>query len=185
MLKQPLRRKTPLKSTHAKGIAMRKHILSSVFFLILSFTLCAIYAKTSNPKGCISEGFSFDHQVLVLNPSLKSNIFLIYNNSQQPTLITLEQGQHYPFPNHLKSILFQKKWSSLATMDTHTLRFHCYASGNDAPNAKPLGCQSILHVCQYKNTRFGENNKGTYWVVSNQTLNQTVKQTIKKGIILR
>ena len=177
--------KTTLKSIDAKGIAMRKYILFFLFFLTTSLLKCEIYAKAFNPKGCISEGFAFDHKTLVLKPALKSNIFLIYNNSQQPTLITLKQGQHYPFPNHLKNILFQKQWSSLATMDSHTLRFQCYAASDHPQASEALDCQHILHVCQYKNTRFGENNKGTYWVVSNHTLNQTVKKTIKKGIILR
>lgn len=172
-------------------------MLVSFLLLVISMTVIAeetFPAEVENVEktkeffpGCQEVGHDFRNGNLVLTPiqveAYSQTIFFLHNTSYERIKVKYDHDNGNPLYPLWEVSIKPNRWVSFAT-DKRELGFKCYEDFNFG-HGDEINCGSVLQVCQFPRSKFGEHNKGNYWIPSNKPKYQTRNDAIRYGILLR
>lgn len=179
-------------------------IISSL--LLLHYQL--IQAKDSSlPTGCKRIGYLFSHKIVVLYPkkfNKKQGLYFFYNktSSEIVNLYQMRTGNE-PFTMYLNNVINVNEWGGFSSNESK-VKFICTIKKEDKSKSKEtkfstnnllttnnsqygriVNCYDVLDVCQFPNVKYANNNEGSYWAVTSNSLENAIQEIIEQGILLR
>lgn len=114
----------------------------------------------------------YDQTIFFIHNIYSDTIQLKYHRTEKTALHPLWQAK-----------VNYNRWAVFAT-DQQGLIFSCYDDYGSGEGQR-IDCGSAIEVCQFPRAKFGEHNKGNYWVTNNQSKKGARNAAIRKGVLLR
>lgn len=144
---------------------------------IMGISLCFLLLAVSGangkelrfPPGCYPMGYKFKYYNLILKPTARyhpQTVYLIHNISNQSVKLFQARSGDDPYIMHNNTTIGANTWSVLAT-DEKEIKYICANGGEDILKIKVVNCSKMLEICEFPRTRFGDNNRGNYWIAQN------------------
>ena len=157
--------------------------------LLAPTQLLAKSAKEKKPRfpmGCFPVGYKFKYHTLTVTPTAKyhpQTIFLVHNLAGFPVHIRQIHTGDKPYVIHINTTIKPRFWSVLAT-DEKKLKFICTVNKKGIKLEQIIDCGKVLELCEFPNTRFGDNHRGNYWIHQRSTGNSAKRATKYHGVLL-
>ncbi len=138
------------------------------------------------PRGCMQEGYQFKYQLLYLYPPKAGNndsVYFIFNHSNSNITIYAMSDKNSPSMTLFNNQIRARQWGVFST-DLPMMRFACTIKNAKFAYGELVDCEKHLKVCEYSNVKYGQNNRGNYWMVESTTRNSAVRQAIRYGVLL-
>ena len=140
----------------------------------------------SFPAGCRQVAHDFKLNVLTLYPPAagqRHSMYFLHNTNSK----TIKLHQQLPDDENnvpMNESINANKWAVLSS-DVKELKFICTEKVWRKPHGKIINCGDTLRVCEYTNVKYGLNNQGNYWAVSNISKRGAMRAVNRQGILLR
>lgn len=138
------------------------------------------------PRGCMQEGYNFDYRMLYLHPQSAGghdSVYFLFNQSGQGVTLRMMSGEKKPNVSLFNNRINARAWGVFST-DMKKVRFICTVRSNKFAYGEVVDCAKHLKVCEFSDVKYGQNNRGNYWMVSSSTRNGAVRRAIRYGVLL-
>ncbi|OGO94060.1 MAG: hypothetical protein A3F41_04725 [Coxiella sp. RIFCSPHIGHO2_12_FULL_44_14] len=142
--------------------------------------------KRQYPYDCTPEGFQFSNFTVQLHPVAKyhpQTIYFFHNISDKTIHILQTNMGNDPYIMNMRTTMKPKMWSVLAT-DEKNVSLICTMPNEKLPHDQVINCKDLLEICEFTHTKFGDNHRGNYWVVENNTMMGAKSATRHHGVLL-
>lgn len=142
--------------------------------------------KLRYPYDCTAENYYYHYYTLILNPSQKyeaQSIYFVHNTSSKIINLLQTKNGDEPYIMHMKTTIKPNMWSVLA-MDEKQISIICTWKNEKASREEVLNCKNLLDICEFTHSKFGDNHRGNYWVVENNTMMGAKRATRYHGVLL-
>ncbi len=143
--------------------------------------------KLPFPSGCFQRGYSYKYHVLTLTPTAKhhpQSLYFIKNISSNSVKISQIRVSDKPYIMHNVTTIKPHLWSALAT-DIKVSKFICTRKSRHDKHDDIIDCKNVLSICEFPHSRFGENHRGNYWVMTNRGSHTNLRNAVRyHGVLL-
>jgi len=172
----------------------QRQLLKGLLLSILLPGICLGAVKKENeedsnrfPLGCKPVGSRFELRTLHILPKEvgeQQSLYFFHNESNKPVKLYQMRAVDNPGNLYLNHVISGSHWGALATSEPD-LRYACAIDDGKTPGGLLVDCASVLRVCEFARVKFGLNNRGNFWFVSNGARNSAVRDVTAYGIIPR
>jgi hypothetical protein len=162
-----------------------KIIITTLSLLFCTTTFAAL-KPLQLPKGCHDEGYSFHHQALTLFPARAGNndsVYFVYNNSGSTINLYQLKSANTHMGLNINNKLRPYNWGVYSS-DEALVRFACSIPSTKYTYGKLTDCRANLKVCEYTHVKYGQNNRGNYWMSRSTTKNGALRRVNRLGVLL-
>ncbi len=154
----------------------------NLFFFLIIFGVSAAKAGIHFPTKCISQGFKFQSQQLILHEARNDEpeLYLFYNQSKIPLLLTHPQERGGASAGW-DSLLNPGKVSAFL-VNRPDFAVSCGRWRKNSATT-PDDCARVLMACRYSTITITQQQMiGTFWVGENKPLNELLAIITQRGI---
>lgn len=164
-------------STYIQGFLI---VVSSL--LLLTIGCSGISSESDNPEGCVSEGYEFKNNKLIINQSSSNqSLYLLHNISDQSFWLNHVMPTDPGASAGWASELNIDKWSAIA-MNKKKFEMNCTIL--ESAEVKNLDCKEVVKVCKIQKPVFNSKDSGSFWVSENKPLSGLMDAIKSRGISL-
>ena len=138
------------------------------------------------PVRCEQSGYQFRYYTLMLIPTTQQRtraVYFIYNKSNRPVTLLQSRSGDDVYVMHINNTIKPKQWGTFATSEKE-IKFICTKDNKRGLHNKVIDCSKVLKACEYPSVKFGDNNRGNYWVVESNSRRGALRATNYNGILL-
>ncbi|MGB3364710.1 MAG: hypothetical protein WBB48_08010 [Thermodesulfobacteriota bacterium] len=162
------------------NFAIKSLIIFGIFLLLPTIGCSGGSSESDFPKGCLSVGYEFQDNNLVLNESSsEQSLYLFHNISDESFWLNHVMSKDPGASAGWASELNAGNWSATA-LGTENFEVNCTILGSG--EVKDLNCKEVVKVCKFEKPVFNSEDSGNYWVAENKPLSELLEAIKSRGI---
>jgi len=161
-------------------------VILTVVFGLLTLNVAIAKKQIRFPVGCTNVGHKFDLYNVILTPTsrrLPQTVYFIHNISKESIYLHQEKQKDKLYTTRINGNISANQWSVLAVAEKQ-MKFACTTLDRRKKNHELISCEKVLDICEFRQSNFGINHRGTYWLLLNKSRKTAMKMTRDYGVWL-